>query len=47
LTSDSDTHMILTLFWYNSRLGRNQLGPAICPMIADMVMHNDTLELIE
>ena len=29
------------------RFDRNELGPVICPRIAEIVIHNDTLDLIE
>ena len=38
---------ILRTIIFLHRFDRNDLGPALCPHIAEIVIHNDTLDLIE
>ena len=39
-------HIVKTIISLH-RFDRNELGPGACPNIAEIVIHNDTLDLIE
>ena len=38
---------ILRTIIFLHRFDRNELGPTLCPRIAEIVVNNDTLDLIE